>query len=59
MVYIKPREYGSKEELDTFEKNLVVQTLTCFRDVTRHSMTVTAAGLTKHTDAMTDRFEML
>ena len=32
MVYINPREYGSKEELDTSKKYLLVQTLTCFRD---------------------------
>ena len=59
MVYIKPREHGSKEELDTSKTYLLVQTLTCFRDETRHSMTVMAAELTKPTDAMSDRFEML
>ena len=59
MVYIKPRDYGSKEELDTPIKYLLVQTLTCFRDETRHSMMVMAAWLTKPTDAMSDRFEML
>ena len=58
MVYIKPREYGSKE-LDTSKKYLLVQTLTCFRDESRHSMTVMAAWLTKPTDVMSDRFEML
>ena len=59
MVYIKPREYGCKEELDTSKTYLLVQTLTCFRDEPRHSMTVMAAWLTKPTDAMSDRFEML
>ena len=59
MVYINSREYGSKEELDTSNTYLLVQTLTCLRDETRHSMTVMAAGLTKPTDAMSDRFEML
>ena len=58
MVYIKPREYGSKE-FDTSRKYLLVQTLTCFCDETRHSMTVMAAWLTELTDAMSDRFEML
>ena len=57
MVYIKPRE--TSKELDTSKKYLLVQTLTCFRDETRHSMTVMAAWLTKPTDAMSDRFEML
>ena len=59
MVYIKPREYESKEELDTSKNYLLVQTLTCFRDETRHSMTAMAAWLTKPTDAMSDRFGML
>ena len=41
------------------QKISFVQTLTCFRDETRHSMTVMAAWLTELTDAMSDRFEML
>ena len=35
-----------------------LQTLTCFRDETRHSMTVMEAWLKKPTDAMSNRFEM-
>ena len=41
------------------QKISFVQTLTCFRDETRHSMTVMAVWRTKPTDAMSDRFEML
>ena len=57
MVYIKPRETEAKNSIHS--KNSFVQTLTCFRDETRHSMTVMAAWLPKPTDAMSDRFEML
>ena len=41
------------------QKISFVQTLTCFHDETRHSMTVMAAWLTEPTDAMSDRFGML
>ena len=59
MVYIKPREYGCKEELDISKEYILVQTLTCFCDETRHTMTVMVAWLSKPTDVMSDRFEML
>ena len=58
MVYIKPRETVAKKN-SIHPKISFVQTLTCFRDETRHSMTVMAAWLTKLTDATSDRFAIL
>ena len=57
MVYIKPRETEAKSS--NIQKVSFVQTLTCFRDKTRHTMTVMEAWLPKPTDAMSNRFEML
>ena len=57
MVYIKPRETEANNSIHL--KISFVQTLTCFCDETHHSMTVTEAWLTKPTDAMSNRFEML
>ena len=51
---------GKRKQITRYIKKIsFVQTLTCFRDETRHSMTVMEAWLTKPTDAMSDRFEML
>ena len=57
MVYIKPWETEAKNSIHQITS--FVQTLTCFRDETRHTTTVMEAWLTKPTGAMSDRFEML
>ena len=48
-----------KQRTRYMQKTSSVQTLACFRDDTHHTMTVIEAWLTKPTDAMSNRFEML